>query len=153
MERQCDRSHVKRHSQDGPKYCEVCGVLRTDPYADAMSTQTAGGLTTLMGFSGLAGSVEWNGEQYLANGVKCGPSVHGVMEWIEKQCPFVLSFTRLGFFEAIVYRFATLDAARGYAHDRSSGWRSWTILDLNGGQKTVVEQWTRANMFTPPVPW
>lgn len=56
-----------------------------DEFADAMCRKTAEGLTKLLGLRGLSGSVVWCDGQYVANGVPCGPSVHGVLEWINNQ--------------------------------------------------------------------
>ena len=56
-----------------------------DKYVNAQCTKTAESLTKLLGLKGLSGCVEWNGEQYLANGTPCGESVHGVLEWMKNQ--------------------------------------------------------------------
>lgn len=58
---------------------------KSDPYADAQCSRTAESLVKLMGLRGLSGGVVWDGAQYVANGVGCGPSVHGVLEWMDKQ--------------------------------------------------------------------
>lgn len=56
-----------------------------DPFVDATCSQTAAKLTVLLGLRGLSGSVVWENGQYVANGTPCGPSVHGVQEWINCQ--------------------------------------------------------------------
>jgi hypothetical protein len=59
--------------------------MARDAHADAVCSRTAEQLTKLLGLRGLSGSVEWDGEQYRANGNPCGTSVHGVYEWMDAQ--------------------------------------------------------------------
>lgn len=68
-------------------------VALTD-YFDGIEARTAVRLTQLCALRGIKatavwGGVEktviWDGLQYVANGTPCGPSVHGVMAWIDKQ--------------------------------------------------------------------
>lgn len=65
----------------------------SDPF-EGIEIRTAAKLTKLCALRGIKattvwGGVEktvvWDGLQYVANGTPCGPSVHGVMAWIDKQ--------------------------------------------------------------------
>lgn len=56
-----------------------------DPFTDSVCSRTAANLTKLLGLRGLSGSIEWKDGQYWANGSPCGPSVHGVNDWMDKQ--------------------------------------------------------------------
>lgn len=52
---------------------------------DGIEARTAAKLTTLCALRGVKSEVTWDGAQYLADGEPCGPSVHGVMAWLENQ--------------------------------------------------------------------
>ncbi len=57
----------------------------SDKFTDAVCSKTAANLTVLLGLRGLSGSIVWDNGKYVANGTPCGPSVHGVYEWMNKQ--------------------------------------------------------------------
>ena len=52
---------------------------------DALQKRTAEKLSLLATLRGVTVVVEWDGAQYTANGEACGPSAHGVTEWLERQ--------------------------------------------------------------------
>lgn len=52
---------------------------------EGIEKRTAAKLTQLCALRGIAARVTWDGTRYLANGEPCGPSVHGVYEWMEKR--------------------------------------------------------------------
>jgi len=58
---------------------------KTDPYADAMCHETARKLVKLACLRRIECAILWNGKEYVCNGDPCGPSVHGVYEWLDKQ--------------------------------------------------------------------
>lgn len=58
---------------------------KTDPYADAMCHETARQLVNLACLRRIECAILWNGKEYVCNGDPCGPSVHGVYEWLDKQ--------------------------------------------------------------------
>jgi hypothetical protein len=57
----------------------------SDPVADAVCHGTASKLATLARLRGVEATITWDGAQYIANGTPCGPSVHGVYEWLGRQ--------------------------------------------------------------------
>ena len=61
----------------------------SDPF-EGIETRTAAKLTQLCTLRGIAARVTWDGTRYLANNDPCGPSVHGVYEWMEKQTKLAL---------------------------------------------------------------
>lgn len=56
-----------------------------DSYANGICSRTAANFETLARLRGVTAQVTWDGSQYVANGEACGPSVHGLYEWLEKQ--------------------------------------------------------------------
>jgi hypothetical protein len=57
--------------------------MNIDPQAIARSA--ASKLETLASLRGVKAVITFDGAQYIANGEVCGPSVHGVLEWLAKQ--------------------------------------------------------------------
>ena len=57
----------------------------SDPVADAVCKGTAAKLVTLARLRGVEAVIVWTGAEYTANGASCGPSVHGVYEWLNRQ--------------------------------------------------------------------
>jgi hypothetical protein len=56
-----------------------------DPVAICHST--AANAEKLASLRGIPAKIVWNGTQYTANGDPCGPSIHGVYDWLAKQAP------------------------------------------------------------------
>lgn len=56
-----------------------------DPEANAMCVETARKLVKLAALRRIEAAILWNGREYVCNGEFCGPSVHGVYEWLDKQ--------------------------------------------------------------------
>jgi len=56
-----------------------------DPYANGVCTVTAQSFAKLARLRGVPAEIKWDGERYIANGEPCGPSVHGLYEWLERQ--------------------------------------------------------------------
>ena len=54
---------------------------------NAICSETAKKFSKLAGLRGISNTVEWKGEEnsYYCNGVKCGVSILGCYEWLEKQ--------------------------------------------------------------------
>jgi hypothetical protein len=54
---------------------------------DNLQINTAANFAKLCGLRGVQAEVVWDGEKkvYVANGTPCGPSVHGLYEWLAKQ--------------------------------------------------------------------
>ena len=60
-------------------------MANSDPFVNTVCAETARKLVTLARLRGVEASIVWDGARYVANGDPCGPSVHGVYEWLERQ--------------------------------------------------------------------
>ena len=63
----------------------MADVQKGDPVANAVCNRTAENYAKLCELRGVTAKIEWDGEQYLANGEPCGPSVHGLYDWLNRQ--------------------------------------------------------------------
>lgn len=61
------------------------GKTMKDEYASAQCSRTAASFAKLASYAGVAAVIRWDGSQYIANGTPCGPSVHGLYDWLNKQ--------------------------------------------------------------------
>lgn len=52
---------------------------------DNVCHNTAAEFSKLAGLRGITNTIEWKDGVYYANGENCGPSVHGLYEWLNRQ--------------------------------------------------------------------
>ena len=58
-----------------------------DTFQAGLAQQTAAPFQKLAALRGVSSSIEFNTDtmRYVANGTDCGPSVHGLYDWLNKQ--------------------------------------------------------------------
>lgn len=56
-----------------------------DSHAAAQCSNTAQSFQKLASLRGISASIEWSGNEYIANGTPCGVSVHGLFDWLNAQ--------------------------------------------------------------------